>query len=231
MTEATGEMNAREWAGKLTRDNPLSCIHEYSGPIQDDIFNFADHFACHFGERQSELHAEQLALKDKAFEVLLAYHRKLEAELQGSDIDFVRWVREKISKCCPWVCRAPRTDELVATKYEIMGWMHVLCAELSAGRGCYTDIAIEHQTKADDANERADRVEAENVSLRANLTETLAAALDAQQRCEKAEAENTRLKGGKFSDRDYTAMKSRAGQAEARCEQRASSERRDWRCF
>ncbi len=50
--------SAREWAGKLTRGNPLSCIHEYSGPIQDDIFNFADQFARYRGESQAAKIAE-----------------------------------------------------------------------------------------------------------------------------------------------------------------------------
>jgi hypothetical protein len=68
------------------------------------------------------------------------------------------WIRQKFEKCrTQFKWYTPRTDSLAGTRYEIMGWLHVLFAH--ADPKVYIDIAIEHQKKADEAEAKAAQLE------------------------------------------------------------------------
>lgn len=78
------------------------------------------------------------------------------------------WIREKFEECrTQFKWHKPRQDSLAGTRYEVMGWLHVLFAH--ADPQVYIDIAMEHQKKADDAIKRAEAAEAEVAALRAQL--------------------------------------------------------------
>ena len=76
------------------------------------------------------------------------------------------WIREKFEKCrTQFRWYTPREDSLAGTRYEVMGWLHVLFAH--ADPEVYINITIEHQKKADDAEQRAARAESAVAELRA----------------------------------------------------------------
>ncbi len=78
------------------------------------------------------------------------------------------WIREKFERCrTQFKWYTPREDNLKGTRYEVMGWLHVLFAH--ADPKVYIDITVEHQKKADDALRRAEAAEAEVERLTALL--------------------------------------------------------------
>jgi hypothetical protein len=90
---------------------------------------------------------------------LVAY---LEAELDKGDS--WAWIRSKFERSGErfrWY--RPRTDSLVGTRYEVMGWLHCLFADASPK--VYIDIALEHQKQADDAHDEIARLKVEIAEL------------------------------------------------------------------
>jgi len=97
------------------------------------------------------------AAKDAELETLRARVERLEAELDKGDS--WTWIRAKFEKCrTQFAWYTPRKDSLVGTRYEVMGWLHVLFAH--ADPKVYIDITMEHQEMADQANKRAESSEA-----------------------------------------------------------------------
>jgi hypothetical protein len=87
---------------------------------------------------EEELRALRLQLKQFQNRV-----EELNQELDRGDS--WTWIRQKFEKCrTQFKWYTPRTDGLVNTRYEVMGWLHVLFAH--ADPKVYIDIAIEHRT-------------------------------------------------------------------------------------
>lgn len=74
------------------------------------------------------------------------------------------WIRCKFEKCrTQFKWHTPRQDSLKGTRYEVMGWLHVLFAH--ADPQIYIDITMEHQKRCDEAETRAEKAEAEVARL------------------------------------------------------------------
>ena len=81
---------------------------------------------------------------------------RLSAELDKGDS--WAWIRSKMEKCrTQFKWYTPRTDSLIGTRYEVMGWLHVLFAH--ADPKVYIDITMEQQKKADDAEAKLAQIE------------------------------------------------------------------------
>ena len=90
-----------------------------------------------------------------------AWASRLSAELDKGDS--WAWIRSKMEKCrTQFKWYTPRTDSLIGTRYEVMGWLHVLFAH--ADPKVYIDITIEQQKKADDAEEELKRIKFEHAN-------------------------------------------------------------------
>lgn len=92
------------------------------------------------------------AIEDMLAEIAVQKRKidRLESELNAGDS--WAWIRGKFEKSKDkfrWY--TPRTDGLVSTRYEVMGWLHCLFAD--ADPTVFIDIALEHQKKADDAEQ------------------------------------------------------------------------------
>jgi hypothetical protein len=95
---------------------------------------------------------------------------KIAAQAGGNDArinkeldagDSWAWIRAKFERSGDkyrWY--KPRTDELVGTRYEVMGWLHCLFADTDPT--VFIDITLEHQKRTDEA-------EAENDALKAQV--------------------------------------------------------------
>ena len=73
---------------------------------------------------------------------------RIEKELNAGDS--WAWIRAKFEKSKDkfrWF--TPRTDELIGTRYEVMGWLHCLFAD--ADPTVFIDITLEHQKRTDEA--------------------------------------------------------------------------------
>ncbi len=73
---------------------------------------------------------------------------QLEKELDAGDS--WAWIRAKFERSKDkfrWY--HPRTDELIGTRYEVMGWLHCLFAD--ADPTVFIDITLEHQKRTDEA--------------------------------------------------------------------------------
>jgi hypothetical protein len=93
-----------------------------------------------------------------------------------------RWIREKFNACVPELTLPQREDSLAGTKYEVMGWMHVLCSYAQSANHCYLSIAVEQQKRAEEA-------EAANLALTARLAEVEAERNEAIAYAQKQNAE------------------------------------------
>ena len=81
---------------------------------------------------------------------------KLSAELDKGDS--WAWIRGKFEKCrTQFKWHTPRADSLAGTRYEVMGWLHVLFAH--ADPQVYIDITIEHQKRTDEAEAKLAQIE------------------------------------------------------------------------
>ena len=96
------------------------------------------------------LAAERAARKERELQLkkALEWNASLNVELERGDS--WHWIRSKFMSHRPvFTWYKPRTDVLVGTRYEVMGWLHLLFAH--ADPQIYIDITLEHQKKADDA--------------------------------------------------------------------------------
>lgn len=120
-------------------------------PPLDDTFGLgAGPVADALRQRESQL-AKQIERNDR-----------LDAELDRGD-SWV-WIREKFERCrTQFAWYKPRTDRLVGTRYEVMGWLHVLFSH--ADPKVYIDITMEHQERCHRAEERAEKAETELAAL------------------------------------------------------------------
>ena len=85
-----------------------------------------------------------------------SWAERLSAELDKGDS--WAWIRSKFEKCrTQFKWYTPRTDSLVGTRYEVMGWLHVLFAH--ADPKVYMDITMEQQKKADDAEAKLAQID------------------------------------------------------------------------
>lgn len=91
---------------------------------------------------------------------------EMESELstERKSGDGWQWIREKLKACCSELMIPQRQDDLAGTKYEVMGWMHVLCSYAQSANHCYLSIAVEQQ-------KRAEELEADNARLRQQVRE------------------------------------------------------------
>lgn len=79
--------------------------------------------------------------------------------------DSWQWIRRKFDACgahLKWF--KPRADGLRDTRYELMGWLHVLFAE--AHPHVYIDITLEHQKRTDEAEAESRRLRAALLGVR-----------------------------------------------------------------
>jgi hypothetical protein len=124
--------------------------------------------------------------------------RELNAELDKGDS--WAWIRDKFKKCrTQFKWYTPREDSLVGTRYEVMGWLHVLFAH--ADPKVYMDIAIEHQKKTDDAEAESHRRGVEII----HWTEIAGAHLCRAEKAEAQFGEHVRAVG-RFLTEMYQAM-------------------------
>lgn len=103
------------------------------------------------------------------------------------------WVRDKLKACTPELTLPLRNDELTGTKYEVMGWLHVLCAYAQSANHAYLSIAVEQQKRAEEAEARAEKAEAEREELRAKVTDYGNQIWEAVEKIQGLEADNRRL--------------------------------------
>jgi hypothetical protein len=95
-----------------------------------------------------------------AIDIVLV-QRRAEREGVMATGDSWAWIRAKFERSGDkyrWY--KPRTDELVGTRYEVMGWLHCLFADTDPT--VFIDITLEHQKRTDEA-------EAENDALKAQI--------------------------------------------------------------
>jgi hypothetical protein len=122
---------------------------------------------------------------------------KLSAELDKGDS--WAWIRGKFEKCrTQFKWHTPRADSFAGTRYEVMGWLHVLFAH--ADPQVYIDITIEHQKRTDEAEAKLAQIEQQwetwgivEIAVRnPNVSEYMN---HWEGRTTKAEAENDKLRG------------------------------------
>ena len=90
-----------------------------------------------------------------------SWNEKLSAELDKGDS--WAWIRSKFEKCrTQFKWYTPRTDSLIGTRYEVMGWLHVLFAH--ADPKVYIDITMEHQKRTDEAEDELNRIKFEHAN-------------------------------------------------------------------
>ena len=95
---------------------------------------------------------------------------QLQKELDAGDS--WAWIRAKFeSGKDKFRWYKPRTDELIGTRYEVMGWLHCLFAD--ADPTVFIDITTEHQ-------KRTDQAEAERDTMR-KIVEKFVALNDAEE--------------------------------------------------
>ena len=94
-----------------------------------------------------------------------------------------QWVKDKLIACVPELTLPQRDDSLAGTKYEVMGWMHVLCGYAQSANHTYLSIAVEQQKRAEEAEVEIHRltarlaeVEAEKASIVEGLHREIIAA-------------------------------------------------------
>lgn len=105
----------------------------------------------YFEESYLELANKNTSRAQERIRTLEETKERLNKELDAGDS--WAWIRTKFEKCrTQFKWYTPRTDSLVGTRYEVMGWLHVLFAH--ADPKVYIDITLEHQKKADDAEKK-----------------------------------------------------------------------------
>lgn len=107
--------------------------------------------------------ARLIAQKNQKIKELREWNEKLSAELDRGDS--WEWIRNKFEKCgkhLTWW--TPRNDGLKHTRYEVMGWLHVLFAE--AHPHVYIDICMEQQKRAEAAEAEILKLQKEIERLR-----------------------------------------------------------------
>jgi hypothetical protein len=93
------------------------------------------------------IEAENSSLREQVAKLT----QSLEIEKRTNDNGGWTWIRQKLESVCPEFRNKPRTDSLVGTKWELMGWMHIVCHHAVAGYRTYLDIAVEQQKRAEEA--------------------------------------------------------------------------------
>lgn len=105
--------------------------------------------------------------------VVEAKNLPLQGKVRTSDLNTVatkeevraddgwEWIRSKILACTPEIALPQRNDSFAGTKYEVMGWMHVLCSYAQSANHCYLSIAVEQQKRAETAETEVKEREAE----------------------------------------------------------------------
>jgi hypothetical protein len=77
-------------------------------------------------------------------------------KMGGGEDEGWAWLRRKLTSAFPEGIFKARTDNHTGTKYELMGWMHVLCYRAQAEK-LYVSIAVEQQKLAEEAEARLQR--------------------------------------------------------------------------
>lgn len=92
---------------------------------------------------------------ESSSESLLLWVREWAIEkMGGGEDEGWAWLRRKIISAFPDGLTKPRTDDLIATKYEVMGWMHIICYR-ALGEKLFIQIAQEQEKRADEQEKRA----------------------------------------------------------------------------
>jgi hypothetical protein len=104
-----------------------------------------------------------------AIDIVLV-QRRAEREGVMATGDSWAWIRAKFERSGDkyrWY--KPRTDELVGTRYEVMGWLHCLFADTDPT--VFIDITLEHQKRTDEAEAENDALKAQVERLKAPVSD------------------------------------------------------------